>query len=374
MSLRIHQIGSVLAAGDAVTNHIVEIDRRLKAWGFTSHIYGADIAAAPIDTAQPDAAYLPFIDEAEDVLLYHYSAYCENHALFRRSRNRKVLIYHNITPAEYFRPYDHYYESLCDQGRRLLPELRSCDRAVGVSEYNRLELVQQGFAADRTSVLPLFLGVEDFDLTQPDAGLLRRLKAGNTSNILFVGRVAPNKAFEDLIKVFSSYHRHVNPNSRLLIAGARFLPSYDRALDELVTRLALTDVVTFTGRISLRQLKTYYLAADLFLCASRHEGFCVPLLEAMYFGVPILARAAAGVPYTLGEAGVQFHAVQFGVLAELAGVLVDDKAVREQIIATQKRRLDEFAPARVEECLRGVLRSVGVDVPAPALERREIDG
>ena len=99
MSLRIHQIGSVLAAGDAVTNHIVEIDRRLKAWGFTSHIYGADIAATPIDTAQPDAAYLRFIDEAEDVLLYHYSAYCENHALFRRSRNRKVLIYHNITPG-----------------------------------------------------------------------------------------------------------------------------------------------------------------------------------------------------------------------------------------------------------------------------------
>ena len=368
MPLRIHQIGSVLAAGDAVTNQIVEIDRRLARWGFASQIYGSEISAAPIATAQLDSAYLPFVDEPNDVLLYHYSAYCENHALFRRSRNRKVLIYHNITPAEYFRPYDHYYESLCNQGRRLLPELSKCDYAVGDSEYNRLELVQQGFASDHTGVLPLFLGVEGFDRAQHDAALLRRLKAGDTTNILFVGRVAPNKAFEDLIKVFCSYHRHVNPNSCLILAGARFLPSYNRALDELVVRLALADAVIFTDRISLRQLKTYYLAADLFLCASRHEGFCAPLLEAMYFGIPIVAHAAGAVPYTLGRAGVQFHALQYDVLAELMGLLMENQAMRRQIIATQKTRLDEYAPARVEEQLRAVLSMVGVGAPA------EIDG
>jgi L-malate glycosyltransferase len=364
--LRIHQIGSVLAAGDAVTNQIVEIDRRLARWGFTSCIYGSDISAAPVAKAQLDAAYLPFVDATEDVLLYHYSAYCENHVLFRRSRNRKVLIYHNITPAEYFRPYDSYYESLCSQGRRLVGELKECDFAVGVSEYNRLELVEQGFVAERSGILPLFLGVEDFDRSKHDEALLRQLRAGSTVNILFVGRVAPNKAFEDLVKIFYSYHRYVNPNSRLILAGACFLPSYDRTLKELLTRLTLTDAVIFTNRIPLHQLKTYYLSADLFLCASRHEGFCAPLLEAMYFGIPILAYAAAAVPYTLGSAGVQFNALEYDALAELMELLMENQTVRQRILATQKARLGEFAPNRVEEQLGVVLNVVGVDVSVPA--------
>ena len=367
--MRIHQIGSVLATGDAVTNQIVEIDRRLARWGFTSCIYGSDISAAPVAKAQLDAAYLPFVDANEDVLLYHYSAYCESHVLFRRSRNRKILIYHNITPAEYFRPYDSYYESLCDRGRRLLRELNECDFAVGVSEYNRLELVREGFAAERTGILPLFLGVEDFDHVQHDDALLRQLRAGSTTNILFVGRVAPNKAFGDLIKIFYSYHRYVNPNSRLILAGACFLQSYDRALKELVSRLALTDAVTFTNRIPLRQLKTYYLGADLFLCASRHEGFCAPLLEAMYFGIPILAHAAAAVPYTLGSAGVQFCTLKYDALAELIRLLMENQTVRQQVIATQKVRLREFAPARVEEQLRVVLNMIGVAAPLPTPSR-----
>ena len=356
--------------GDAVTNQIVEIDRRLARWGFTSYIYGSDISAAPIAKAQLDAAYLPFVDATEDVLLYHYSAYCENHVLFRRSCNRKVLIYHNITPAEYFRPYDSYYQSLCDLGRRLLGELNECDFAIGDSEYNRLELIEQGFVAERTGILPLLLGVEDFDHVKHDDVLLRQLRAGSTTNILFVGRVAPNKAFEDLIKIFSSYHRYVNPNSRLILAGACFLPRYDRVLRELVTRLALTYAVTFTNRIPLHQLKTYYLGADLFLCASRHEGFCAPLLEAMYFGIPILANAAAAVPYTLGSAGVQFRTLKYDALAELIGLLMENQTVRERVIAHQKERLNEFAPPHVEEQLRAVLHVVGADVPASAQSRR----
>ena len=170
--MKIHQIGSVLAAGDAVTNHIIEIDRRLAQWGFTSCIYGADITAAPVAAAQLDDAYLTHIDATEDVLLYHYSAFCANHVLFQRSRNRKALIYHNITPAEYYRPYDGYYESLCRQGRQLLPELAECDFAVGDSEYNRLELVQQGFVAERTGVLPLFLGTTGFRSRRARGGVI----------------------------------------------------------------------------------------------------------------------------------------------------------------------------------------------------------
>jgi glycosyltransferase involved in cell wall biosynthesis len=183
------------------------------------------------------------------------------------------------------------------------------------------------------------------------------------TNILFVGKVAPNKAFEDLIKVFCSYYRYVNRRARLILVGARFLPRYDQVLDELVARLDLADAVVFTSRVPLRDLKAYYEAADLFLCASRHEGFCVPLLEAMYFDLPILARAETGVPYTLGQASVQFHELDYALLAEVIHLLVEDGALRRQVVANQRQRLDDFAPARVESRLREALQSVGVPVP-----------
>jgi glycosyltransferase involved in cell wall biosynthesis len=361
--VRIHQIGSVLSSGDAVTNHIIEIDRRLCNWGFTAGIYGSNIVASPTDKARPDAAYAPYLKNTEDVLLYHYSAYCDNHILFRRSRNRKILVYHNITPAEYFHVYDGMYEALCNHGRRVLAELTECDLALGVSEYNRQELISAGFAAARTGVLPLFLGVQDFENTPRTESLYRDLKFDGMTNVLFVGKVAPNKAFEDLIKIFYNYRRHVNRHARLILVGARFLPRYDRALDELVAHLDLTDAVVFTNRVPFCDLKTYYAAADLFLCASRHEGFCAPLLEAMYFDLPILARAETGVPYTLGQAGVQFHALDYALVAEMMDLLTQDEALRRQVIATQRRRLDHFAPARVESRLREVLQSVGVSVP-----------
>ena len=139
-------MGSVLSAGDAVTNHIIEINRRLVRWGFATDIFGADIAAAPAVGARPDSEYRPFLNNSDDVLLYHYSAYCENHTLFQASHNRKILIYHNITPSVFFRPYDPMYETLCQRGRELLGQLAACDLAVGVSEYNRQELIRCRFS------------------------------------------------------------------------------------------------------------------------------------------------------------------------------------------------------------------------------------
>ncbi len=359
-------MGSVLTSGDAVSNQILEIERRLSAWGFSTSIFGATLGPGMGRIAQLDDAYREHMDDPEALLIYHYSAYCENHLLYERSRSRKLLIYHNITPGEYYGPYDLWYESLCSRGREILPRLKDCDLALGASEYSRQELVQAGFAGDRTGVLPIFLQVDDMEATSRDEGLYRRLRHRETRNILFVGRVAPNKAFEDLIKIFYLYHQYLNPNSRLLLVGARFLPRYDSALDALVEHLDLTGAVVFTDRVSQSELKTYYEAADLFLCASQHEGFCVPLVEAMYFGVPILARAETAVPYTLGPAGIAFHQMDYGVLAETMHTLVEDQDLRRQVVATQSRRLDDFAAAKIQARLRAALQSLGLSVPEDA--------
>lgn len=358
--ITIHQMGSVLAFGDAVTNHIVEIDRRLSQWGFDGRIYGAEISAAPTDKAQVHTAYEPFMDNPDDVLIYHYSAFCENYTLFQQSKNRKILVYHNITPAEFYRYYDAGYETLCSRGRHVLSELTQCDLATAVSEYNRQELLSVGFT--NTMVLPLFLSVDDFSGTARNARLYRRLKAKEMTNVLFVGRVAPNKAFEDLLKIFSVYHHSINPKSRLVLVGARFLPRYDRFLDALTQQLGLQKAVVFTNKVPFGDLKAYYEAADLFLCASRHEGFCIPLLEAMHFDMPILARAESAVPHTLGEAGVLYHKSNYAMLAEMMQLLLTDRRLRGRILAGQRRRLEAFVPERVEPVLRDVLRAVGVSV------------
>ena len=363
----VHQMGSVLSLGDAVTNHIFEIDRRLRGWGFTTRVYGADIANAPGHQAKRDSAYQGYLDNPDDLLLYHYSAYCDNYRLFQRSRNRKVVIYHNITPAEYFRPYDARYESICSRGRALLGELTQCDLALGVSEYNRAELVKAGFAAERTGVLPLFLGESDFTATVRDPQRYRKLTIAGKTTLLFVGKVAPNKAFEDLIKIFSAYFHHVNPQSQLILVGARFLPVYDAMLERLVVRLGLEDAVIFTNRLRLPELRSCYEAADLFLCGSKHEGFCAPLLEAMYFDVPILARACAATPETLGDAGIQYAQLAYPQLAELIHQMVTDSSLRERIVKTQRQRLKAFDQDQVEEQLSQMLARLGVPVQTGAL-------
>lgn len=352
-------MGSVLTFGDAVTNDILEIDRRLRAWGLTTRIFGANVDAAPDDRVQIDTGYEPFAENKDDLLIYHYSAYCDNHQLYLRSRNRRLLVYHNVTPADFFRPFDATYEQICARGRALLPRLNGCDLAVGVSEYNRQELVDAGFAPERTGVLPILMCMDDLQAVPRDEGLYRQLRAGGTANVLFVGRVAPNKAFEDLLTLFAAYHR-LNRNSRLILAGARFLPRYDQMLERLAGRLGVAGSVLWTNRVSLREVKTYYQAADLFLCASKHEGFCVPLLEAMHFDLPILARAAAAVPATLGQAGVQFHQLDHAVLAEVMDLLIADQALRTKVIAGQRQRLRELAPGRVEITLAEILSSLGV--------------
>jgi glycosyltransferase involved in cell wall biosynthesis len=176
---------------------------------------------------------------------------------------------------------------------------------------------------------------------------------------LFVGRVVPNKAFDDLIKILYCYHRYIDSGVRLWLVGYDFLPTYRRYLDSLIARLRLQEAVVFAGRVPLADLRTYYDAADLFLCASRHEGFGVPLLESMHFGLPVLAHNCTAVPDTLGTAGVLFNRFNYAEIAEMAHLLVTDADLRARIISRQHQRLADFRPERVEAKLHQVMTQVG---------------
>jgi glycosyltransferase involved in cell wall biosynthesis len=263
-----------------------------------------------------------------------------------------VLVYHNITPPRYFVGVHKLLVRLCYHGRRELGAyVHRCDLALGDSEFNRQELEELGFPA--TGVLPVVPGFAHLD--GPPNDLVARLFDDEWTNVLFVGRVIPNKRIENVIRSFAAYKSRCNHRSRLLIVGSYGgFERYLTMLQQLAARLGVGDV-HFTGHVSNEELTAYYDVADVFLCASEHEGFCVPLVEAMAADLPILAYSCTAIPDTLGGAGVQFAPKDFEHAAELLGMLAFDDGMRASVIEGQRRRLAGFLGGRMEHEVRALV-------------------
>lgn len=305
---------------------------------------------------------MQFGDNSEDLLIYHYSIYSPNLDLYESSRNRKLVIYHNITPPEFFHGYDATLEDHCGRGRTALVRLAGCDLGVGDSDYNRRELVRAGVPEAQSDVLPIFVDAAEFGETEVDAELYDRVRSNGKVNLLFVGRMAPHKAFEDLIKLVSAYRDGIDDRVHLWLIGRNTTPLYYAQLVALVEQLDLSSFVTFAELVSLTELCSYYAAADVYVTASRHEGFAVPLLESMSFDLPIFAYNATAHPDTLGPAGVLFNRLEYPVLAETIHTLATHQPLRQSLIARQRQRLADFSTECVENQLRRVLSRVGVKV------------
>jgi glycosyltransferase involved in cell wall biosynthesis len=296
-------------------------------------------------------------NDARNVCMLHFSIGTDMAWVFSNLRSRRVLVYHNVTPPEFARGVSRKLERECRRGRRQLRELAAAtDLAIGVSEYNRRELENLGFA--RTAVLPVVVDFSEHDRTPDDPDFERRWRGGGTA-VLHVGRLVPNKRIEDVLRSFDLYRR-IDPGSRLLLVGdPAGVPGYAESLRDLVARLG-TPEVHFLGHLDFGRLCTCFRLADLYISLSEHEGFCVPLLEAMHFRVPIVASAAGAVPETLGEAGLLVRERRFEEIAELMHCAVADAPLRERLVAAGAARLEDFAPARVEGELWALLRRCGL--------------
>ncbi|MDI6830683.1 MAG: glycosyltransferase [Actinomycetota bacterium] len=360
--MRVHQIVPRLDAGDAVSDEALAIHRLVTAWGFESRIYANGMDEFGKRHASYDHAYQEFMREKDDLLIYHYSIYCGNYRYYLESESRKVLIYHNITPPEFFERFYPEAANLCRLGRELLPRLAVCELALGDSDFNRRELVAAGFPEERTGVLPINPPLHKLDGVEEDAGLGRSLSDGRT-NLLFVGRVVPNKRVEDIVKLFYCYHRGVNAHSRLVVAGS-ILSTYHSALLSLARRMGIADRVFFLGKVSDGALKACYRRSHYYVSMSEHEGFCVPLLEAFHFRLPVLAYAAGAVPETMGGAGILVHDKDYPLLAELLDRLGRDEVMRGRVLAAQEARLEEFGEDRFARSLREALERLEVRAPA----------
>jgi glycosyltransferase involved in cell wall biosynthesis len=224
--------------------------------------------------------------------------------------------------------------------------------ALGDSEFNRAELEAIGFHP--TGVLPLMIDPRRLDIA-PSPVILDMFDDDKT-NFLFVGRVIPNKCFHDLIKVFAFYQRFIDSNCRLLLVGEWVgFEKYYEALVRMVDDLRLKDVV-FTGHVEDDDLAAYYRLADLFMCLSEHEGYCVPLIEAFRFGLPVMAADAGAVPETLGGAGVLIREKRIDEIALMAYAIVTDDSLSQKIVAAQDAVLERMDERDEGELLRGFVR------------------
>jgi L-malate glycosyltransferase len=300
----------------------------------------------------------PFADPAAtrgDMTIFHFAMVSPMTAEFARLPGGRVLQYHNITPAHFFAPYDAGIFRLLALGRQDLATLAGhTDVALGDSEYNRRELDALGF--QNTGVFPIALDLDRITQAPPRPALEAILDDGH-HNFLFVGRIAPNKKIEDHIRLAEHYKRYVDEGYRFIFVGRTdVVPRYYNMVRALVSEYRmLPDRFIFTGPVSDVDLATYYRMADVYVSLSEHEGFCVPLLEAMAADVPVLAYASTAVPDTLGGAGVQFAPKDLEWAAELLGELAFNDGLRARIVAGQRDRLKDFGDARIRRSLDALL-------------------
>lgn len=350
--MHIDQVLPTLAYGDAVSNNAIYLMKIIKEMGYNSRIYAENIDKKVAHLADPFSKYKP---KDKDILIFHMSTGSDLSYEIKKLPNKKIMIYHNITPPEYFEGYNSYLEVLTRKGREELAMLKDYVLyAFADSEYNKQELEQYGYS--NVQELPLVIDFKEYE-TEPDIKIIDQLSDGRT-NILFVGRIAPNKKQEDIIKIFYYYKKHIDQGARLFLIGSyNGMELYYKQLVSLVKSLDLDDVY-FTGHITLNQIVAYYKVASVFLSMSEHEGFCVPLLESMYFNVPIIAYNSTAIPYTLGDAGILCNSKDYFEIAEMINIVVTNPDIKKRLVETQTKRLEYFNSSSITELFKNSITRI----------------
>jgi glycosyltransferase involved in cell wall biosynthesis len=338
--------------GDAIGDSARRVRDLLRGMGHESELYALTIDDDLKEDVRPFAA-----DRARqgDVTIFHYALPSSMTAAFASLPAGRVLQYHNVTPASFFAPYDPGLFRLAALGRRELSTLAgSVELALGDSEFNRQELASLGFGV--TGVFPI--AVDTSRITRRvERPALDQILDDGLVNFLFVGRIAPNKRIEDLIRLAEEYKRNIDAYYRFIFVGRHdVVPRYYSMIRALMTEYRLlNDRFIFTGSVPDDDLAVYYRHAAVYVSMSEHEGFCVPLLEAMAADVPVLAFASTAIPDTLGGAGVQFFPKDLEYAAELLGALAFDDDLRARVIAGQRQRLQAFGDDRIRTELGSLL-------------------
>jgi glycosyltransferase involved in cell wall biosynthesis len=350
----VHQFATSLTYGDAISDEMLEIQSVLREHGHRSEIFVRQFDPRSAGAVKDYREYPNWSDPA-NVVIFHFSIGSPVSKMFIRIPDRKMMIYHNITPAEFFLDAHRTLTRECYKGRLEINMFADkVDLAVGDSDFNRRELAAVGYR--NTGVLPILMNFAKFQGSGDP--VVRGLYDDDRTTLLFVGRVIPNKKFEDLIKVFYFYKKHFNPEARLVLAGDyRGQERYLAGLQALIAELRLADV-HLTGHVEFPELLAYYRMADYYLSLSEHEGFGVPLLEAFHLDIPVLGYAAGAVEETMNGGGVVLHRKDFLRTAALIDTIERDPDLRRRLIAGQRAALTPYLRENVSRTLLNLVDRV----------------
>lgn len=348
--MKVHQALSGVGPYDAVSNQAQAWRRLLAGWGMQGEIY-----ADAIDPRAKGVRPLADLEaRPDDLIVLRYSAYAPRLRPLLELPCRKLLVYHNVTPPRYFWNHHPGVAVACALGRDQLPRYaRAVDVAAADSAFNERELVAAGAA--ETRVVPILFdpGRLGERVGERENG---RRPPGDGPLILVVGRLVPNKRHDLAIAAFAAYQRDHASDARLVLAGEPLSPSY-RALVERLARDSGARSVTVTGGLPQPELNALYASADVLLSTSEHEGFCIPLLEAFHFGLPVVARPAGAMPEVGGGAVLWADDDEPGMLPELIDLAVKDVDLREELARRGRERLEDFAYERTAERIRGAVEA-----------------
>ena len=370
--MKIFQVLTTLSFGDAVSNDCLAINDLLKERGFKTAICMEHIHDKLRN--HPDVMSCGRMPKPkkDDIMLYHLSTGSKLNLLIKDVDCRKFIVYHNTTPPEFFAPYSGKAAQLCFNGLNETEILKDtfeggfCD-----SGFNREQLINLGYKCPLT-VRPILIPFEDYRKA-PDKDIMLEMGGPNkfnnhkVKNVLFVGRIAPNKKQEDLISMLYAYRQMYKDPIRLILVGnPAGMEKYDTKLRNYAAELGLEDIV-FTGHITFPAILAYYRCADAFVSMSEHEGFCVPLVEAMQFDVPVLAYDSCAVPETMGDAGIVFDDKDPALVAAQLHEVLHNNELRSTIIKEQRKRLKYFSYENISEMFIDQLEELtGVKAPKPA--------
>lgn len=351
----VHQILPNFSYGDAIGSDTLHLRDLLRGLGYESEIFAGVIHPRFVDEALNYKRYKEF-SARNHALIYHFSVGSELTEYVAGLPDKLIVIFHNITPYSWFAGINPHLWELSVQGEDELRALGSrVDAAWGDSGYNCAVLKSLGYK--RTAVLPILADLHRFDA--PASPIIEQMYRGASGPVfLFVGRITPNKRHEDVIKAFAYYQRFIDLRARLFLVGEyRCCNKYYYMLQDLVRSLRVSNVV-FTGMIDFAELIAYYRMADVFLCLSEHEGFCVPILEAFYLDVPVVAFDAAAVPETMDGAGIVVRDKNPQLIAELCDQIIQEPQLRTKLIVGQRARIERYLQVDYQQKLAQLLETV----------------
>ena len=343
--MRIIQLFSSLSYGDAIGNDILALDSIIKEKGFQTKIYAEKIDKRISSELASNIS--EFTPEPTDLLILHIGGATKLNQWIKNVKCKKIMIYHNITPSEFFEDYNKKSAEYCKRGLKEVESLnKTFDMVLACSDFNKQNLIDMGYSCE-INVLPILIPFEDYKKT-PSQAVIDKYNDDFT-NIIFLGRLVPNKKQEHILEAFSEYQKKFNKKSRLFLVGnPTGCENYSEKLKEYAKKLDLKNVI-FTGHTRFDEILAYYKISDLFLCMSEHEGFCVPLVEAMFFDLPIVAYASSAIPWTLGGSGFLLNEKTPALTAGVMNAILTDNSLKNKILKNQQERLSDFNHDKVAE-------------------------